>query len=293
MECINNILALAHSKNEGFPAIKKAIQLANISHANLKVLYFEKSPSYINKWLKKAEVAQNKEYILLHKLVESAHQQGINISCEKFNVGDKNKILHSFFNQNNCDLVVCEYQNKDESLWSFDGHENSNLLYASNIPTMFVKNKTWHNKGQILAAIETEEETLVHQRLNREIVDSTCYVAHLLDGDIHLLNCYLESCLMSFPTIDVQPEKSKFSSHSEHLTLLAEKHHLNKDNLHIEQGLVDDLLPQQASKMDADIVVLGCGEHKGILSMIQGHTIDFVLGKLDCDLLALKPGVIH
>lgn len=202
-------------------------------------------------------------------------------------------MLRSYFNQNKCDLVVSECQYKDGSLWSFDSHENSSLLYASNIPTMFVKNKEWHNKGQIIAAIETEEETLLHQKLNREIVDSSCYVAQLLEGDIHLLNCYLESCLMSFPTIDEQPEKSEFSNHLEHLTLLAENHHLNKDNLHIEQGLVDDLLPQQASIIDADIVVLGCGEHKGILSTIQGHTVDFVLNKLDCDLLALKPGEIH
>lgn len=42
MECFNNILALAHPSNEGFSAIKKAIQLANNSHADLKIIYFEK-----------------------------------------------------------------------------------------------------------------------------------------------------------------------------------------------------------------------------------------------------------
>ena len=43
-----------------------------------------------------------------------------------------------------------------------------------------------------------------------------------------------------------------------------------------------------ANKYNANVVVMGYGEHQGWLSRIKGHTLDYVLNNLSCDLLALK-----
>ena len=109
-------------------------------------------------------------------------------------------------------------------------------------------------------------------------------------SNIHLFNCYLENCSISFeetlPTIEL-------ARHLDNLTELVKAYHFEDKYLHVEEGFADDVIPTQAHKFDTNIVVVGCGEHKGWLSKIKGHTVDYVLDNLECDLLALKQSSVH
>ncbi|MEW6992336.1 universal stress protein [Colwelliaceae bacterium 6441] len=293
MNSFQNILALVQPRSKDLTAIKKSIILAQSSNANLTLLSFNNEMSPYQKWLKKGNVTQSNNTDCIENLMNFAREKKVKINHLVFNGIKQSKALKEQLFENCYDLVMTEHEHEDEKLWPFDANEYSQLLNVSTIPTMFVRNKEWLHEGHVIAAIETEESTLQHQEFNQEIIERTRYIAELLHSDIHLLNCYLESCLLSFDPLEDKEKKSEFILHCEHLAEIAEKNHLNKPSLHIEQGLVDDLIPKQAKEINADIVVLGCGEHKGLLSKIQGHTIDYVLNKLDCDLLSLKPPPLH
>jgi hypothetical protein len=79
-------------------------------------------------------------------------------------------------------------------------------------------------------------------------------------SDIHLFNCYLESCSVYF-----QPMNSKKQSknHLDHLTSFVKPYHFEGKNLHVEEGLADDIIPSLANKYNANDLVMGYGEHQG------------------------------
>jgi nucleotide-binding universal stress UspA family protein len=293
MNSFQNILALVQSKTKDLTAIKKSIILAKSSGADLTLLSFNHTMTLYQRWLKGRDNTEENDYSCIDNLMNFALENEVKVNHLVFNGRKQEEVLKEQLFETNFDLVVTEHKHEYEKLWPFDAYEYTKLLNVSKVPTMFVRNKKWLNEGHVIAAIETEELTVKHQQFNQEIIERTRYVAQLLQSDIHLLNCYLESCLLSFNKLDGEDNKSEFIIHLEHLTQLAEQHHLNKQNLHIEQGLVDDLIPKEAMKINADIVVLGCGEHKGLLSKIQGHTVDYVLNNLDCDLLSLKADTFH
>ena len=187
-------------------------------------------------------------------------------------------------------MVVANHEKEASQHWLFNKSEHSHLLNVSDTSILFVGQHRWLNNGNILAAIETEENTLTHKTFNDEIIAKSNDFAKLLMSDIHLFNCYLESCSVSFRH---ETPISEFQNHLKHLTSLVKPYHFEDRYLHVEEGLADDIIPYQANKYNANVVVMGCGEHRGVLSKIKGHTIDYVLENLECDLLALKQSSVH
>jgi universal stress protein E len=288
MNSFSNILTLAESRTSDLVSIKKSIILAKQNNGHITVLSTRKKNSSYHQWLNKTEnnVVDNSEKI--QRLVVFAKQQGVAINYKIREEKDKFVALKKQLEGQQYDLIVAEHQKEESRLWPFDSTEYSNLLNTSDISILFVGDYKWRVNGNVLAAIETEENTLNHHSFNDEIIVKTNELAMLLKSNIHFFNCYLKNCGISFkekmPTLE-------FNHHLNNLNALVKAHHFKDENLHIEEGLVDDIIPNQANRFGANVVVIGCGEHKGWLSKIKGHTIDYVLDDLDCDILALKQSI--
>jgi nucleotide-binding universal stress UspA family protein len=290
MSSFSNILTLAESRTSDLVSIKKSIILAKKSQGHVTVLSTRNKPSSYHRWLNKTEnnICYNNEKI--EKLVSIAKREGVAIDYEMREEKDQFTAIKRQLENNQYDLIVSEHRKEEPKLWSFDSAEYSRLMNVSDTSVLFVGDHQWRDNGNILAAIETEENTINHHTFNDEIIVQSNIIAKLLMSNIHLFNCYLENCSISFsediPTLE-------FAQHLEHLTSLVKAHHLEDKYLHVEEGLADDVIPTQANKFDANVVVIGCGEHKGWLSKIKGHTVDYVLENLECDLLALKQSIVH
>jgi len=290
MNSFSNILTLADARASDLTSIKKSIILAKKNNSHVTVLSTKRKTPIYQKWLNKTEdnfVDHNGD---IKKLVSLAKGEGVAINYKIREEKDQFTALTKQLKTNNYDLVIAEYHKEVSKLWSFESAEYTNLLKASDTSILFVGNHQWQNNGSVLAAIETEESTLNHLMFNDEIIGKSNDLANLLMSNIHLFNCYLKSCSISFSETLPSPE---FTQHLEHLTNLAKAYHFDDKNLHIEEGLADDVIPAQAQKLNANVVVIGCGEHTGLLSKIKGHTLDYVLDNLNCDLLALKQSKLH
>jgi nucleotide-binding universal stress UspA family protein len=289
MNNYQNILSYALPRTQGFQSVKKAIYLAEKSQAHITVLLVNQLLSPYEKWLKR-----NPEYNYglsekLEKIMEYAEERHANID---FHILDSSNSYQTFVEQlhaDTYDLVVAEYEKENMRLWPFDNHEYSKLLKLSDKPILFVGDQPWHEHGHVIAALETEENSQTHQSFNKEIVLQAHHIAQLMTSEIHLVNCYLQdhSISCAIPTVN-DASLSDYQKHLSHLMLSALPYHIDKAHLHIEQGFPEDVLPKEAQRYQANLVVLGSGEHEGILNGFKGHTIDFVINQLNCDLLALK-----
>jgi nucleotide-binding universal stress UspA family protein len=290
MNSFSNILTLAQSRTSDLVSIRKSIILAKKNNGHVTVLSTRKKSSIYHQWLNKTKfnLVDNSEKI--RKLVSFAQHEGVAINYKIREEKDQFTALKKQLEHNQYDLVVAEHQKEESRLWPFDSAKYSRLLNVSDTSILFVGKQPWRDHGNILAAIETEENTLNHHRFNDEIIVTASGLAKLLMSNIHLFNCYLENCSISFeetlPTIEL-------TRHLDNLTELVKAYHFEDKYLHVEEGFADDVIPIQAHKFDTNIVVVGCGEHKGWLSKIKGHTVDYVLDNLECDLLALKQSSVH
>jgi len=291
MHNFSNILTLVQPRTQDLISLKKSILLAKSNQATITVLSTKKKPSVFHKWLHRPETNEYDNEEKINKLVSFAQNIGVSISYKIREEADQFVGLQKQLEESKYDLVVAKHQKEEEAQHRlFDRAEYSHLLDVSDTSILFVGEHPWLNNGNILAAIETEENTLTHKTFNDEIIEKSNDFAKLLMSDIHLFNCYLESCSVSFQN---ETPITEFQNHLNKLTSLVKPYHLKDKFLHVEEGLADDIIPYQANKYNANVVVMGCGEHKGWLSRIKGHTIDYVFEKLECDLLALKQSSLH
>lgn len=290
MDSFSNILTLVKPRTSDLISLKKSILLAKNNHARVTVLATKEKPSRYQRWLNHKTTTELDNEEKINSLIHLAKQEGISINYKIREERDQFITLKKQLKENQYDLVVAENLKKTPHLWTFEQAEYTHLLRVSDTSVLFVGDHQWLNNGNVLAAIETEENTVTHKTFNNEIIEKSSDLAKLLMSDIHLFNCYLESCSVSF-----QPMKSMKQSknHLDHLTSFVKPYHFKGENLHVEEGLADDIIPSLANKYNANVVVMGYGEHQGWLSRIKGHTLDYVLNNLHCDLLALKQSNNH
>lgn len=169
-----------------------------------------------------------------------------------------------------------------------------NLLRKCPIPVLLVKHYEWPENGNILCAVDCKSiQDKEHHQLNQKILNEAQTMAKMLSANIHLVNAYpsppmnimLE--LPEFNPIDYENNLQKL--HQKALSDYAQQHKIPESQLHLKQGLPEDVISEIANEIDAELVILGTVGRTGLSATLLGHTAEQVIDNLDCDLLALKP----
>ncbi|MGL4219944.1 MAG: universal stress protein, partial [Shewanella sp.] len=58
---------------------------------------------------------------------------------------------------------------------------------------------------------------------------------------------------------------------------------------HVKEGLPEDVIPELAEQLDAELVILGTVGRTGFSAALIGNTAEHVIDSINCDLLAIKP----
>ena len=70
---------------------------------------------------------------------------------------------------------------------------------------------------------------------------------------------------------------------------LRQKHSIDEDNTFCVEGMPEDVIPNVANELDAELVILGTTGRVGLSAIFIGNTAEHTIDKLNCDLLAIKP----
>ena len=77
--------------------------------------------------------------------------------------------------------------------------------------------------------------------------------------------------------------------HIDAVSALASQFDIDSAHYHVKEGMPEDVLPELATKLDAEMVVIGTIGRTGLSAAIIGNTAEHVIDRLDCDVLAVKP----
>jgi len=167
------------------------------------------------------------------------------------------------------------------------------LLRKSPCPVLMVKDHDWQHQGRILAAVHAGATDEAHVSLNRRIIEHAQALAKQVDGQVHLVNAYPSAPMtvaMEIPEFDVSDYSHAVKeTHVQAITKLAAEYDIPETHTHVQEGLPEQVIPQLASRLDSELVVLGTIGRSGLSAALLGNTAEHVLDQLQCDVLAIKP----
>jgi universal stress protein E len=136
-------------------------------------------------------------------------------------------------------------------------------------PVLLVKEETPRDVRKVLAAIDIRQENSGYEKLNERIIDFTRRVMDSESAEVHFINAHKD--LGSFPDRNA----------------LIRDCGVDSDRIHIKLGRPEDVIAENARGLDVSLVVVGNSARSGLSALVNGNTVEKVVDKVECDILAL------
>lgn len=173
------------------------------------------------------------------------------------------------------------------------------LIRKCPCPIWVIQGETSGDLKRILAAVDATSENEETRRLNTKIVELAYSLAQREEGVSHFLNTwYLHSESMlrgprfKFADSKIKLIKQKLEQEGkERLLALLESAHImvRPDHLHVLEGKTDTVIEKVLESLQIEVLVLGTIGRSGIPGLLIGNTVEKLLTKVNCSVLAVKP----
>jgi len=307
METYQNILVVIDPTTDEQKALKRAIDLATSINANdgnkvkvnisafLSIFDFSYEMTTIlssdERDVMRQSVIKDKELWLENIITDLAPK--IEINCQVVWHNRPFEAIVERVLKDNYDLVIKGTHQHDKFKSVIFTPTDWHILRKCPCPVLLVKEHKWPKNGNIIAALNVGSDETEHHSLNIKITEEAIKLAELIQANVHLVN--------SFPgtPVNIAIEIPEFNASEYNDTML--KHHeqamishanqfdISIVNTHVEEGLPETVIEQIATKIDAELVILGTVGRTGISAALIGNTAEHVIDQLNCDVLALKP----
>ncbi len=315
MKRFKNILCVVDIDTACEPALKRAVALAESNQANLTVAIVGKQ---IEGRIRLPEDGPSPAD--LQAAVKQAHEQALDTLLDPFraHVDISTRILNGVpFLQiirevlrNGHDLVI---KTPDSHTWlhRLFGSNDMHLLRKCPCPVWLIKPEAKKSWRCILAAVDVGDAYPSHeldsrQALNRQVFEMASSLALSDFAELHLVHAWdaigesaMRGHFMRTPEDEIkayikQVKKSEEHSMAAFLDEMASGQSDNavdylKPEVHVVKGWARAVIPKQAKKIKADLIVMGTVGRTGIPGFIMGNTAEEILNSIDCSVLAVKP----
>ncbi|MGI2261574.1 universal stress protein UspE [Shewanella sp. GXUN23E] len=167
------------------------------------------------------------------------------------------------------------------------------LLRKAPMPVLMVKEHEWSKRGKILCAVNVATEDADHDSLNEKIIKHGLDLAKKFNAELHLVNGYPGTPVnlaIELPDFDANNFTASVKmQHEQRVDYLAETFGIDPAHCHVKEGLPEDVIPELATELDAELVILGTIGRTALSAALIGNTAEHVIDSLNCDLLAIKP----
>ncbi|MBT1445916.1 universal stress protein UspE [Shewanella sp. JM162201] len=193
----------------------------------------------------------------------------------------------------NYDLIVKGTHEHDKLKAVIFTPTDWHLMRKAPVPVLLVKDHDWPVGGKILCAVNVATEDPEHQALNDKIISHANTLAAQFDADVHLVNGYPGTPVnlaIELPDFDAHSYNESIRiQHEQRVAELAKRFGVAANHCHVKEGLPEDVIPELAVSLDAELVILGTVGRTGLSAALIGNTAEHVIDSLNCDLLAIKP----
>lgn len=300
----NNILVVLDPENEKQYALARAVRLVKEQKnekAQITTFMSVYDLSYEMSAMLSSEERSN-----MHREVINQRQQAVQPYLDKY--ADPNIHFSSVvvWNSNEAEAIsaevekgqydlVVKYTQTEESLTALlFTPMDWQLLRKCPAPIMMVKNGDWKHQRRILIAVNVSDEEEHHADFNQKLISLGIDLADNLErGNVHLVTAYPPTPInmaIDLPEFNNSAYKNNIrGQHLLNMKNLRQKFNIDEDHTHVREGFPEDVIPQVAKELEAELVVLGTIGRTGFSAALLGNTAEHVISKLNCNLLTIKP----
>lgn len=204
----------------------------------------------------------------LRELLRPVKETGVNYTAELFWTGNWRDSILKAAERFACDtIMLCESSAEHkrgvtDSKWE--------LIRRANCDVVIVDEGTKSPIECILAAVDMQAVDDAHKALNERILERGKFFAEYFLADFRVVNACHDS--------------EDFGDRE----LIGRMTGLPRENIHRDMGKPEDVIVRIAQQVNADMVVLGTGSHKGLSAAFASHTTEGVMEKIAVDVVALN-----
>ncbi|MDO6496815.1 universal stress protein UspE [Photobacterium sanguinicancri] len=297
-----NILVVADPAQDNQPALSRAAHLAQGSPETKITLFlaiydfsYEMTSmlsSDERQAMRKGVVQQREEW--LKDIIRPFTEDGLSIELlVVWHNRPYEAVIAEVFS-NHHDIVIKATHEHDKLGSVIFTPTDWHLLRKCPCPVLMVKEHNWpENSGKIIASVNLAADSETHEALNDCIINEAKRFADTLNAEVIIVNAYPSTPVnitIELPEFDPASYTDAVRGH--HLTsmkALRQKHGIAEEQTCVVEGLPEDVIPQVAEELDAEMVILGTTGRTGLSAIFIGNTAEHTIDSLNCDLLALKP----
>ena len=274
MQAIRSILVVIQPDLPEQLALKRARLIAGVTQSHLHLLVC-------------AEANQDHS-ALLDGLAEGLAAEGFSCSAQQAWQESPHQTVIAAQQSEGCTLVIKQHRRDSLLKKAFLTPEDWKLLRYCPCPVLMVKSdEPWTGRA-ILAAVDVGNSDSEHQTLHTGIVSHASDIAHLCQGELHVLSAH-PSPMLSAADPTFQLKETIEQRYREACRRFQDEYEIDDSRLHIQEGPADVLIPKTAHQLNAAVTVIGTVARTGLAGALMGNTAEVVLDSLESDVLVLKP----
>lgn len=293
---LDNILAVADRDDPRQLAVRAALELLPAATGRLRVAGFAYEPAAAQPGVLSATAAAALERALL-----ADKRRWLKRSMAALLPGDGRSRIDVAWTADIVDWIVEAVPRERIDLVVKAGHRSETLFYTPTdwqllrrcpVPVLIAGSRRRRKSRRILATIDAGSTDPVQIGLNRKVLAAAAQLGAVLDARVHAAYVVAVSTLTrDLDLIDLKAlERRTRAKLGASLAALAGEYGIPAENIVVQAGPPDRLLPGIASRLEADIVVMGTVGRTGAAGKLLGNTAERVLHRLRTGMLAVRPG---
>ncbi len=305
MRTISKVLAVVDPTADDQPALRRAAWFAKQSGAELELLI-----CYYNEYLSgdrlfdspslesaRCEVLANQEK-LLEQFAEPIRDSGIVVMTT---AAWDHPLYEGVVRRavaGGADIVFKDTHHHSAVTRALLTNTDWNLIRTCPTPLWLVKPNDIADAAVIVAAIDPMNQNDKPAALDDEILNISKLLGDYVGADVHAFHSYDPRIAVATATANAyipvslpfdEIEQQMHEEHQKRFNEITSFHGLADDHTHLISGLTHEELPQIASTLKADVVVMGAVARNRWKRLFIGATAERTLEHLPCDLFIVKP----
>lgn len=310
MQRFKKILLVLDGKTNQKPALSRAIELARVNKAKIKIIdvlndpapkiQFGTPPELEKLILEKQDLIKKSVQFRkdeIQQLIKVSDVKDIAVSSDVLLGKPYLKIINQVL-KFNFDLVIKNAEGKEGLIWEVFGGDDFHLIRKCMCPVWLIKPNQTKKYKEILAAVDIDIFSN-EEEMNKKIIEIAISVAQKEKANLHVLHVWdfiLKSDSKGWKTKLSEPQVKKMiawekKEREEKLNQLVAQYSPKGLNfkVHLVKGNPKKEIPRFAEKKDIDLLVMGTVGRTGIPGFFIGNTAEIILNKVNCSLFTIKP----
>jgi universal stress protein E len=300
------ILVVLDPTTEAQPAFSKAAEFAKHIGANLEMLVCLFDPDIAHvQWVTGTDLehlrvaAIDAQFEHLEQLAEPLRSAGQSVSCRVVWDNPRHEAIVREAIRVSPDFVVKDTHHHSAISRALFTNTDWHLIRECPFPLWLVKPGAIDNHATVMAAIDPTHEHDQTTALDHQIIQTAQLFSVMFEERLHLAHVFepppplvtgpFVAPVAAMSALDPTLVAQAREAHANELQKLAADIGFPAEQVHLRDGNQVDVLPEMASDLNANIVVMGSIARSRLDRVIVGHTAEKTLELFPCDVVIVKP----